>query len=857
MQSIIRENTYQGTNPANGSTGDYPNAEIAFIRMSSLYSQYYQHYIAQSYSGYSKLTKHFFVDADVCYGYKAAGYTIQTGLQTAIFLNCKFKGNGNLPDYNNSNAQIHIETIDDSCKEFTSSEKASGRSVTELTIKVLCEQLKPINIPETEKTELINGFIQRRGLQNEDVLGEMGAAGWDYIDFAQKKGMNNDQVLVALIKSGVDCSDFMQKKGLNNDQVLNVVVKQQTNISGFVQKKGISVDQVTAAMINQNVANDSAIITLIKSKLDTTILSQKKGITDDEILNICIKSNLDFDQFTQSKGISSEQVLVALTKNGADTSSFILNKGMTNDQILTVFANNGIDVQDFIQKKGISNDQVIISLAKNFVDCSDFAQKKGISNDQVLITLAKNGVDVSDFAQKNGISNDQVLLFLMKNNLDYVGFALRRGMKDEQVLTAFMKNNLDYNSFAISKSISNDQILVALVKSGLDFQTFAQSKGFTDEQVLITLMKAKVDIQPFTTTKNMSSANQIEIIQNSDLPLLDKYELLQQISPVDLRSEQENINNALIKREYEITNERVLKFMNNKQRELILEIVFKEALLEQKKTQDDSAVNEINDLKLKNLELQKQIVEKKLEYEQQIADIKTGYTTELIKCKNEIEAQTKEFQQNLQLEQDKYKAEIEELKKTIQTEMLNENKLVELQKNKRVSDAEIDKNDTIANQLRMECTILQQQLIDEKQFHDSQQELTQQQLKLITLRNTDLQKQLSDEKKQRIIFFEQLEKKQSEITKQLESTVREQATRIVHLENENQTLQNTLSVLKQQIEKLNVLEYQKRIELQNKQLEDKDQYIINLKKEMDKINVNQLQDKQIEKVLNILKSVSQ
>ncbi|CAL6106297.1 Hypothetical_protein [Hexamita inflata] len=155
----------------------------------------------------------------------------------------------------------------------------------------------------------------------------------------------------------------------------------------------------------------------------------------------------------------------------------------------------------------------------------------------------------------------------------------------------------------------------------------------------------------------------------------------------------------------------------------------------------------------------------------------------------------------------------------------------------------------------MECQILKQQLIDEKIFHDQQQEIAQLYLKCTQQRNTELQKQLTEEKTQRLIFFQQLQQKQSEITKQLESTVNEQAARIVHLENENQSLQNTLSALKEQIERLNIQEYQKRIDLQNKQIEDKDAYITKLKEEMEAININQLQDKQIEKVLTLLKTL--
>ncbi|CAL6062568.1 Hypothetical_protein [Hexamita inflata] len=155
----------------------------------------------------------------------------------------------------------------------------------------------------------------------------------------------------------------------------------------------------------------------------------------------------------------------------------------------------------------------------------------------------------------------------------------------------------------------------------------------------------------------------------------------------------------------------------------------------------------------------------------------------------------------------------------------------------------------------MECKILKQQLIDESLAHENEQTILQQLLKQKSQRNADIQKQLTEEKTQRLIFFEDLQQKQSEITKQLESNVKNQADRIVHLENENQSLQNTLSALREQIEKLNIQEYQKRIELQVKQLEDQEKYITMLKEEMEKINVNQLQDKQIEKVLTILESV--
>ncbi|CAL6079938.1 Hypothetical_protein [Hexamita inflata] len=157
-------------------------------------------------------------------------------------------------------------------------------------------------------------------------------------------------------------------------------------------------------------------------------------------------------------------------------------------------------------------------------------------DDQVLVALTKNIIKLSDFMRKKGLTNDQIAITLANSGL------------------------------------TNEQILVIFAKSELDFQKFALIKGFTDDDTLITLMKAKIDIKPFTAAKNMSEPEIISIIQNSDISLTEKSDLLQQIS-LDLRSEQENINNALIKREYELTNERVLQFVNNKQRELTLEIV--------------------------------------------------------------------------------------------------------------------------------------------------------------------------------------------------------------------------------------------------------------------------------------------
>ncbi|CAL6040298.1 Hypothetical_protein [Hexamita inflata] len=179
----------------------------------------------------------------------------------------------------------------------------------------------------------------------------------------------------------------------------------------------------------------------------------------------------------------------------------------------------------------------------------------------------------------------------------------------------------------------------------------------------------------------------------------------------------------------------------------------------------------------------------------------------------------------------------------------------EYEHKKYVLDQQIDMNDNIANQLQVECNQLRQQLIEEKQYHYDQLQLAQQQVQRTYERNYEIQKQLTEEKKQRMIFFQQLQQKQSEVTKQLEQNIKDKIVSIAKLEEENQQLQNTLSVLKEQIEKLNIQELQHCIENQKIQLENKEDYIAKLKEENEKINVNHLQDKQIEKVISMLKTV--
>ncbi|CAL6040354.1 Hypothetical_protein [Hexamita inflata] len=844
MQSIIRKNGSNGINPETMNQAENQNVETAFVRL-PLHNQFYQ-YMLSTRLGHLKLTKHFFADCDICYGFNFID-DVYSRIKTVVFLNCKFNKYNEVVHYDGANPQIHIETIDESCRTFTAAEKAAGRSVTELTIKVLCEQLKPINILEAEKTELINGFIQRRNTPNEEVLTALCASGFDCSDFVLKKGITNDQVttaminqnianetaIITLVKSKLDTTAFAQNKGLSNDQIIIILALNAIDVSDFAQKKGLTQEQVTLTMKNNGLSNDQILITLIKSSFDASTFMQEKGITNEQIITLLAKNSLDYIDYAQKKGISNDQVLIAL-------------------------AQNNIDVQDFAQKKRIANDNVLITLAKNNLDCSDFAQKKGITNDNVISILIKQDVDISAFVQQTGMTNDQItnalidsefctlesaLIALVKSKQDICTFVENYGLSNDQTLILLGKQNLDCVGFASKKGISDDYVILLLARNNINVSDFAQKKKLSIEQVLVTLMNNNFDYQSFVQSNNISNTQVISAASKCNKTLQEKQAIL--FKYTELQLEQKEINGALIKREFELTIERVIKFLNNKQNQIILELAFKDTLLESKPNKEDSAANEIKELKQKNQELQKQLVEIQMDYEQQIAEIKTGYTAELIKCKNELKVQKNEYLQDLQKE---YKVEIE-LKNTIEGKSLNQNILVELQ------NQEIDIYYTIANQLQMECEQLKQQLIEEKQFYDKKQELILQLLATTSTRNTELQMQLTEEKTQRLQFFSQLQQKQSEIIKSLECNIKDQAARIVHLENENQSLQNTLITLKEQIEKLNVSEYQKRIDLQNKQLEDKDNYITKLKDKIETINVNQLQDKQIEKVLSLLKTL--
>ncbi|CAL6007973.1 Hypothetical_protein [Hexamita inflata] len=312
-----------------------------------------------------------------------------------------------------------------------------------------------------------------------------------------------------------------------------------------------------------------------------------------------------------------------------------------------------------------------------------------------------------------------------------------------------MKHNIDYSQYTQTNLISNDLILVALMNSELDYLPFIQTNNITSPQII-------------------NAASQSELSLQQKQQLLSNY--------TDYKFDIKDINNALIKREYELVNERVIQFINNQQNKIAIDLAFSQVMLQHERNGNQEYIQE---LKVKIQELQNTNEEQKKDYELKLSEYQQQYDTELIKCKNEVESLRKEYQLDLKKEYEKYKNEIEELKKTYEVEKLNTNKMQELKQKKLISDKEVDINDTITNQLRMECQILRQQLIDEKQFHDDQYELAQQSLKRFNQRNVEIQRQLTEEKTQRLLFFQQLQQKQSEITKQLEATVKQYYSQLI------------------------------------------------------------------------------
>ncbi|CAL6075009.1 Hypothetical_protein [Hexamita inflata] len=231
---------------------------------------------------------------------------------------------------------------------------------------------------------------------------------------------------------------------------------------------------------------------------------------------------------------------------------------------------------------------------------------------------------------------------------------------------------------------------------------------------------------------------------------------------------------------------------------------------------------------------------------------------ELTEFKLEIESMNIQYVKDLQEQQAKYQTEITKLQKDIQFDKVNKQQLDDLNNIKHVYEQQINVNDTIANQLKQQCKTLKQQLIDAQQDHDAQYTklceimIEQQQRKLIN----ELQKQLNEQNTQRSQHFQQISQKQFETAQLQEANVNLMSSRIQQYESENITLKNNLTTLKQQIEKLNIQEYQQTIKRQNKQLDENIYHIKQLTTELEIVNEKLIQYKQIDEAVVLFKKVS-
>ncbi|CAL6041177.1 obscurin-like_isoform X4 [Hexamita inflata] len=338
------------------------------------------------------------------------------------------------------------------------------------------------------------------------------------------------------------------------------------------------------------------------------------------------------------------------------------------------------------------------------------------------------------------------------------------------------------------------------------------------------------------------NAHNIDLVQTS----IGQSSSQPKLKTTEQINEQQNLNSIYIRREFEQVNERVIQFVNNKQRELMLEISNQQAQLE-----DQTLQNEITALKQKNIELQKQNSDIKMEYEQKIIKMQEDYAEKLKKCNKEVETLKTQYQQDLKKQYEIYQTEIKQLKQDNEVEKQYTRQSNEIHQKQQiqelnVSDQLIQTNDSITKQLQIECQLLKQQLIEEKQAHDDEYRMMTEQLKYKTQRNSEIQKQLTAEKTQRLIYFQQLTDQQSEIAKQLENKGNTQTEKILQLEADNLALQLNMTSIKQEIEKQDIPQYLQTIQQQKIQLQNKDGQVKRLMLELKHINLKLLQDRKIE-----------
>ncbi|CAL6040348.1 Hypothetical_protein [Hexamita inflata] len=221
---------------------------------------------------------------------------------------------------------------------------------------------------------------------------------------------------------------------------------------------------------------------------------------------------------------------------------------------------------------------------------------------------------------------------------------------------------------------------------------------------------------------------------------------------LEIKDQHEDIQTTLIKQEYELVNNPVVQFVNNRTRELTLELTLKQMMLDGQKDNDQKAAQTIYQQKIRIQELEKFLIDEKIQHEQITNQKGQAQQNELTKCKLEIEEMKVQYAKDLKLQQLKHQKEIERLKQTIEADKQNEQQIIALQQQQNV--LQIDINDTVANQLQQECNQLKQQLLDEKQNHDDQYAIMVDQLQRKNQRQAEIQKLLNEEKTLRLQYFQ-------------------------------------------------------------------------------------------------------